>query len=63
MIVMKWEEVVVANVRHYPGKIPSSGMWLRVTVVRTEVSEERITSIIKVERIDEPGTTLAVTSN
>jgi hypothetical protein len=34
-----------------------------VTLVRTEVSEERITSIIKVTRIIELGTTVAVTKN
>jgi hypothetical protein len=34
-----------------------------VTLVRTDVSEERIASIIKVRRIGELGTTLAVTSN
>jgi hypothetical protein len=34
-----------------------------VTLVRTEVSEERITSIIKVTRISKLGTTLAVTNN
>jgi hypothetical protein len=35
----------------------------RVALVRTDVSEERIASIIRVTRIDELGTTLAVTSN
>jgi hypothetical protein len=38
-------------------------MWRRVALVRTDVSEERIASIIGVERIGELGTTLAVTSN
>jgi hypothetical protein len=33
-----------------------------MAVVRTEVWEERIASLIRVERISEPGTTLAVTS-
>jgi hypothetical protein len=32
-------------------RMPSSKMWLRVTVVRTDVSEERIISIIRVKRI------------
>jgi hypothetical protein len=32
-------------------------------LVRTNVSEERIASIIKVERISELGTTLAATSS
>jgi hypothetical protein len=36
--------------------MPSSGMRRRVTLVRTEVSEERITSVIRVTRIGEVGT-------
>jgi hypothetical protein len=34
-----------------------------VVLVRTEVSDELIASIIRVTRIDELGTTLAVTTN
>jgi hypothetical protein len=41
----------------------SSGMLHRVAVVRTDIAEERITSIIRVTRIGELGTTLAVTNN
>jgi hypothetical protein len=41
----------------------SSGMLLRVTLVRTDVSEELRASIIRVTRIGELGTTVAVTSN
>jgi hypothetical protein len=41
----------------------SSVMLRSVAPVRTDVSEERIASIIKVIRIDELGTTLAVTSS
>jgi hypothetical protein len=41
----------------------SSGMLRRVALVRTDVSEELSTSFIKVTRIGEIGTTLAVTSN
>jgi hypothetical protein len=41
----------------------SSGMLRSVALVRTDVSEERMASIIKVTRIGELGTTLAVTSN
>jgi hypothetical protein len=37
--------------------------WRCVNLVRTDVSEERIASVIKVERIRELGTSLAVTSN
>jgi hypothetical protein len=43
--------------------MPSSGMLGRVALVRTDVSEERITPIIRVTRIGKLGTTLAVTSN
>jgi hypothetical protein len=42
--------------------MPSSEMLSRVTLVITEVSEDS-TSIIRVTRIGELGTTLAVTSN
>jgi hypothetical protein len=41
----------------------SSGMLRRVALVRTEVSEEHIAYIIRVTRIGELGTSLAVTSN
>jgi hypothetical protein len=38
-------------------------MLRRVALVRTDVSEERSTSIIRVTRIGELGTALALTSN
>jgi hypothetical protein len=41
----------------------SFGMLHRVVLVRTDVSEELSASIIRVTRISELGTTLAVTSN
>jgi hypothetical protein len=44
-------------------RVPSSGMSGRVALVRTDVSEERGASIIRVTRIGGLGTTLAVTSN
>jgi hypothetical protein len=40
--------------------VPSSGMWRRLGVVRTDVSEERVVTIFRVERISELRTTLAV---
>jgi hypothetical protein len=43
--------------------MPSSGMLHRVSLVRIDVSEERIASITRITRIGELGTTLAVTSN
>jgi hypothetical protein len=41
----------------------SSGMLRRVALVRTDVSEERSASFIRVTRIGELGTTLAVSNN
>jgi hypothetical protein len=43
--------------------MPSSGILRRVALVRTDVSEESIASIIKVTQIGELGAALAVTSN
>jgi hypothetical protein len=43
--------------------MPWPGMLRRVALLRTDVSEESIASIVKVTRIGELGTTLAVTSN
>jgi hypothetical protein len=39
------------------------GMLRRVVLIRTDVTEELSASFIKVTKIDELGTTLAVTSN
>jgi hypothetical protein len=44
-------------------RMPPSGMVHRVALVRTDVSEECIASIITVTTIGELGTTLAVTNN
>jgi hypothetical protein len=43
--------------------MPFSGMLRRVDLVRTDVSEEPSASILRVTRIGELGTTIAVTSN
>jgi hypothetical protein len=43
--------------------MPSSGMLRRVAFVRTDVLEKSRASIIRVTRIGELGTTLALTSN
>jgi hypothetical protein len=42
---------------------PSATMLRRVALVSTDVSEELSASIIRVTRIGELGTTLAITSN
>jgi hypothetical protein len=44
-------------------RMASSGMLRRVALVRTDVLEEPSASFIRVTRIGELGTTLAVTSN
>jgi hypothetical protein len=43
--------------------MPSSGKLSRVVLVKNDVWEERIAFIIRVTRIGELGTTLAVTNN
>jgi hypothetical protein len=43
--------------------MPSSGMLRLVTLVRTEVLEEPSATVIRVTRIGEVGTMLAVTGN
>jgi DNA-binding TFAR19-related protein (PDSD5 family) len=43
--------------------MPPSGMLRRVALVRPDVSEELSASVVRVTRIGEIGTTLAVTSN
>jgi hypothetical protein len=43
--------------------MPSPGILRREDLVRTDVSEERIVSIVRTERIAELGTTLTVINN
>jgi hypothetical protein len=43
--------------------MPSSGMLHRVALVTTDVSEELSAFIIRVTKLGELGTTLAITSN
>jgi hypothetical protein len=43
------------------GRMPSSEMWSSLGLVRTVVSEERVVSIFRMERIHQLGRTLAVT--
>jgi hypothetical protein len=40
--------------------MPSYGMCIRVTLLRTDVSEERTASVIRVTKIGELGTTSAL---
>jgi hypothetical protein len=49
--------------RNTKWRIVSSGMLWRVALVRTDVSEERSASFVRVTKIGEVGTTLALTSN
>jgi hypothetical protein len=51
------------NEHPYVRRMLSTGMLRRVGLVRTDVSEELSASFIRVTRICELGTTLAVTSN
>jgi hypothetical protein len=52
-----------AVVTHLNWRMASSGMLHRVALVKTDVSEELSASFIKVTRIGELGTTLAIASN
>jgi hypothetical protein len=58
----KMDQRIFMNVSS-PWRMASYGMLRRVALVRTDVSEEHSVSFIRVTRIDELGTTLAVTSN
>jgi demethoxyubiquinone hydroxylase (CLK1/Coq7/Cat5 family) len=49
--------------REVSGRTASSGVLSRLALVRTDISEECSTAIIRVTRIGELGTTLTVTSN
>jgi hypothetical protein len=43
--------------------MPSSGMFRRVALVRTDDSQECVTSVLRIERISELRITLVLTSN
>jgi hypothetical protein len=47
----------------YIQRMESCGIFRRVALVTADVSEERSASFIRVTRIGELGTTLAITSN
>jgi CelD/BcsL family acetyltransferase involved in cellulose biosynthesis len=49
--------------RHQNRRMESSGLLRHVALVRTDLSEELSASFIRVTRIDELGTTLALTSS
>jgi hypothetical protein len=57
-----WDDGATAGNSLKNWRIPSSGMWRHVALVRTDVLEEGIVSIIRVKRISKEGI-LAVTSN
>jgi hypothetical protein len=57
------EDVWFESSLRWLSRVPSYGMLCRAALMRTNVSEEHIVSIIRVTRIGELETTLAVTSN
>jgi hypothetical protein len=64
MTMMKMITIIIIIINKIKlWRIVSSGMLRGVALVRTEVSEELRASLIRVTRISELGTTLAVTSN
>jgi hypothetical protein len=60
-----WKTNLSANIYglHKSDYEESDAKLRRMALVRTDVSEKSIASIIRVKRISELGTTLAVTSN
>jgi regulator of protease activity HflC (stomatin/prohibitin superfamily) len=63
-VILSWYWAIDWNTRSiFLYGTPSSGALRRVALVRTDISEELIASIMRMTRIGELGTTLAVTSN
>jgi hypothetical protein len=60
---MKIKKIAVINMNRIVQKEWSSGMLRHVALVRTDVSEELSASFVKMTRIGELGTTLALTGN
>jgi hypothetical protein len=61
--VANWNDKHCMQDMYCSRRMASSGMLRRVALVRTDVLEELSTFFIRVTRIGELGTTLAVTSN
>jgi hypothetical protein len=61
-VLLVWERFALYG-NFINRRMASSGMLRRVAIVRSDVSEELRASIIRVTRIGEAETTLAVTSS
>jgi hypothetical protein len=61
--VIQFIKLLLIATERNDNKMASSAMLRRVALVRTDVSEDLSASFIRMIRIGELGTTLAVTSN